>query len=155
MKSISKIFFIILILIIVTLACTLLIKQLYINSKISQAIEKTTQIKKTPFTELYFENTENLPSKPTVIKNFNSVPYTFSFTIHNIEDADMTYLYLVQINGIENVILDSNSVSIKNGEKKTITETFLLPNKVDVKTKITVSLQNKNQSIAFWMGGQQ
>ncbi|MDE2025910.1 MAG: hypothetical protein KGJ07_05430 [Patescibacteria group bacterium] len=116
---------------------------------------KTFQAKKTPFTELYFENNEHLPSKPNIITNYNAVPYTFSFTIHNLEYNDMNYSYIIKMEGVKNVIIDKSNIPIKDNEKKTITETFVLPNKIDIKTLISVSLLNKNQTISFWLGGQQ
>src|SRR5258706_11351805 len=50
------------------------------------------------FTELYFENNENLPTKIIDDIQFSySYPtlalFTFKFTVHNMEDKDMNYSY--------------------------------------------------------------
>lgn len=118
-----------------------------------QIISNVITPKPVSFTELYFQNNESLPSKPKVIKDFTAVPYTFSFTIHNLENKDMKYSYTVSISGQSNETIDTKSVFVANGDSKTISETFYLPNQVTTRTKVTVTLANKDQQVFFWMGG--
>lgn len=120
---------------------------------ITKAISAGTTIKSDSFTELYFDNNENLPQKPSVILNYDAVPYTFSFTIHNVEHADMSYEYEVLLSGETNTQTDGKTVFIKNGATKTIPETFILPNNILTRTKVTVRLINTNEEIFFWTGG--
>lgn len=106
------------------------------------------------FTELYFQNNETILSKPKTILNYDAVPYTFAFTIHNMENKDMHYSYEVSMVGEANKILDKQTISLKNGQSKTIAETFVLPNAILTKTKITVAILNKNNLyISFLTGG--
>src|SRR5579872_1281981 len=57
-------------------------------------------VKPEPFTELYFENNENLPQKITNNTQFIHLHptlalFTFQFTIHNLEGKNMRYPYEV------------------------------------------------------------
>lgn len=107
------------------------------------------------FTELYFENNEQLPQKEMHITDFQKVAYTFSFVIHNEEGKNMSYPYLVEIASTDKKILDAKSIFIKNNESKTITETFYLPNFIQNRTEVIVDLPQEKQHIDFWIGGNQ
>src|SRR5665648_1047660 len=99
------------------------------------------------FTELYFEDHLSLPNKVTLFKENN-----FKFTIHNLENKVMVYIYEVYIDvNREKQMIDKNSVIIKNNEYKTITEDFTItvPSQ---RVKVVVNLMGKNQQIHFWMG---
>lgn len=127
---------------------------LYIyKNAVAQAFHNATAGRKEAFTELYFQSNEHLPSKPAVITDFTAVTYTFSFNIHNLEGKDMTYTYAVTTVGEKNQTIDQRSILIKNNQTKTISESFILPNAITTRTKVTVTLLNKKQSIFFWMGG--
>ena len=96
-------------------------------------------------TELYFEDHDNLPK---IIKRREN--YTFTFTIHNLENRTAVYPYVVYLETIDKkIVLDGGIVSLKNGEYASIREDFgpLKP----IRMKITVELVNRKQPISFWM----
>lgn len=116
------------------------------NPSIKEAIRLATTIQPETFTELYFENHEQLPNK---IVGWNK--YIFSFTIHNLEDKDMEYPYSVYTvrDGKKVITYHEDKVTIKKGEYKTITETIKALKPLD--TKVVVELTDKNQQISFLM----
>ncbi len=101
------------------------------------------------FTELYFENHLLLPDKFIPSRQVN-----FKFTIHNLENKDMEYLYEVYIdsNG-EKQLIEKNSVLIKNNEYKTIDAGFTIAVPMQ-RFKVVVNLIQNNQQIDFWMTGE-
>lgn len=104
-----------------------------------------TSVKPERYSELYFEDHENLPI--TIDENSSLL---FKFTIHNLENIDMTYVYSVSASDRgTNKVLDKNKIEILSGDQKTISENFTF-NHNFLKEKITVTLLNKNQSIHFW-----
>lgn len=104
----------------------------------------TTRIPET-FTELYFENHINLPKTIERRKE-----YSFTFTIHNLENKDMDYPYIVYLQrDDQKTIIDSGNVFVKNNEFISIEKTAG-PLK-NLRSKIVVELTNKNQIISFWM----
>ena len=114
---------------------------------VKEAFILATTVKPETFTELYFEDHLSLPNKVTLFKENN-----FKFTIHNLENKDMVYIYEVYIDvNSEKQMIDKSSVSIKNNEYKTITEDFTITVPMQ-RVKVVVNLINKNQQIHFWMG---
>ena len=119
-----------------------------LNPTVKNALVLATQVKKESFTELYFENyqetSENIPPLE---------PYTFSFTVHNLENQDMSYPYEVFIdsNGKKQILI-KDTVFVKNSEFKTISVTFSVPPVVG-RFAVTVMLLNKNQQLNFWLQG--
>ena len=110
------------------------------------ALILATTVKPETFTELYFEDHLSLPNKVTLFKENN-----FKFTIHNLENKDMVYIYEVYIDvNREKQMIDKNSVLIKNNEYKTITEDFTIT-VLTQRVKVIVNLIGKNQQIHFWM----
>jgi hypothetical protein len=100
------------------------------------------------FTELYFEDYLHLPSKVTP-----KHPYSFQFTLHNLEGKDMEYPYEVYIEvGQNKLIFDKGTIFVKENDYKTIQERFATAG-VLPKSKIVVELINKNQQIDFWIQG--
>lgn len=98
------------------------------------------------YTELYFEDHQILPER-AVQGNF----YSFRFTVHNLENADVNYPYEVTITGDgRKQVLDKQSVLIKNKGSKTLKEAFIL-NKPVNSAEVAVNLINKNQQIDFWI----
>jgi len=100
---------------------------------------------KETFTELYFENHENLP-KYSNPDNY----YSFKFTIHNVENKDFNYTYRISaFQDDKEQIIEENTILIKNNEKETIEKTI----KVDVKdkAKIQVTLTDLDQEIHFFV----
>ena len=118
-----------------------------------EALILATTVKPETFTELYFEDHLSLPNKVALFKENN-----FRFTIHNLENKDMEYPYevYVDLNG-EKLMIDENSVLLKNNEYKTITEDFKITILIAEifqlqRVKVIVNLLSKNQQIHFWMG---
>ena len=98
------------------------------------------------FTELYFENSSNLP-RSTVAKQ----PITFSFGIHNVEYATTTYPYEVYFEYPDGSQVDITSgiVTLPNDASTTIpvSYTFSASNLTGM---IVVNLPSQdNQSIDF------
>jgi len=111
-----------------------------------EALILATTVKPETFTELYFEDHLSLPNKVTLFKENN-----FKFTIHNLENKDMVYIYEVYIDvNREKQMIDKNSVLIKNNEYKTITEDFTITVPTQ-RVKAVINLVGKNQQIHFWM----
>jgi hypothetical protein len=113
--------------------------------QIKGSVTLATTVKPETFTELYFEEHNNLPN---VIEPNRS--YNFTFTIHNLESQRMNYLYIVYLQTVsKKTILNQGSVNLADGEYKSITEYF--GPLTNFRIKITVELINKNQLIDFWM----
>jgi hypothetical protein len=100
------------------------------------------------FTELYFENYLHLPSNVTP-----KHPYSFQFTLHNLEGKDMEYPYVVYLEvGQNKQIFDKGTIVVKENDYKTIQERFAAAGILS-KSEIVVELTNKNQQIDFWIQG--
>lgn len=113
---------------------------------VKEAFILATTKKPETFTELYFEDHLTLPNKVTLSKENN-----FKFTIHNLENKDMVYIYEVYIDiSREKQMIDKNSVLIKKNEYKTITENFTITVPTQ-RVKVVINLIGKNQQIHFWM----
>lgn len=105
-----------------------------------------TTVQPEKFTELYFEDHINLPTR--AIKN---QAYEFKFTIHNLEHERMVYPYEVSADYDGQIqVFDKKKVTLDHDEYKTITVYFELIDQVD-KVRMTVRLVNKNQDIGFWL----
>lgn len=101
-----------------------------------------------PITELYFENHLDLPNNLDPTKNNN-----FQFTVHNLEYEPYTYNYKVEALSTESAkLLNEGSFTLKHDEYKTIGQRISTA-EAQIRTKINVSLENKNQSIHFWVNG--
>jgi len=119
----------------------------YIPS-IKEAIVLATSVKPEAFTELYFENHNDLPKSIT-----SGEKYNFTFSIHNLEDKDVEYSYIVYLQTEDiKVTLDENKIIVRNNELQSINEE-LGPLKKS-KMKIVVELINRNQQIYFWLDNQ-
>lgn len=120
----------------------------YVNSNpsIKNIITLATTVKSETFTELYFKNHANLPSKVILKQKYN-----FAFTLHNLEDKDMDYPYemYIDLNG-NKLDLDKGSIFIKKDGYKTVDKDFTLKLPTG-KVKVVVNLINKNQRIDFWI----
>jgi hypothetical protein len=112
---------------------------------VKEAFVLATTVKPETFTELYFEDHINLPKTIQSQKK-----YSFVFTIHNLENTDMEYPYIVYLQTInKKIILDTNKINLKNGEFKSVKEVF--GPLQTIRMEIVVELINKKQSIDFWM----
>jgi hypothetical protein len=97
-------------------------------------------------TELYFDNSANLPTFAASGKAID-----FTFIIHNLENTDYHYTYsvFVNTNGTKRIV-DSENVVVKNNDYYTRHEHFDLTNAFGSQ-EVVVELTNKQQSIDFWM----
>ena len=99
---------------------------------------------KESFTEIYFEDHENLPKYAS-----SNNEYSFKFTINNLENQDFKYRYKISVFEDEEEIKEENNVLIKNGESKTLEKSIKAH--IEDKAKIQVTLVNKDQEIHFWI----
>ena len=113
---------------------------------LSETILIFTTKKSEPFTELYFENHQNLPKTITLNQN-----QEFYFTIKNLENKVFTYNYQITLNlDGTTKILKQEQISINHNQKQTIYQQFKISNNFK-QAKITITLLNKKQSIHFWL----
>jgi len=113
---------------------------------VKNTIALATTIKPETFTELYFENYLKLPSVVTPDQQCS-----FSFTIHNLENRDMQYHYVVYLQtGKWRQVIADKTVFVRNNHSLTIPEIFQAPN-AKTKSEVVVDLINKNQQIGFWI----
>jgi len=98
------------------------------------------------FTELYFNDSANLPNSAT-----NNQVISFAFVIHNLEATDYLYVYVVSVNanGTRQVV-DSGSVLVKNNQYYVKDEKINLMNSPG-RQEVVVELTNIRQSIDFWI----
>lgn len=98
------------------------------------------------FTELYFEDHENLP-----IEVLPQQSYVFSFTIHNVEYRNMTYPYQTYLlTNNKKTLLQEGNVSLGQNQRKTI-QVQISSESAFPKSQIIVDLPKKKQSIDFWV----
>lgn len=121
-----------------------------------EKIQETITRQPESFTELYFENHNDLPNKLaspdqyTWYDNPNTNLYTFSFTIHNHENKDMKYTYEVYTLEKTKSLIDTGEVFVGNNQSKTIKVNFSYP-LFHERTKVIVSLLETKQDISFWI----
>lgn len=109
----------------------------------------TSKAQPETFTELYFEDYLHLPSEVV-----SGQPYSFRFTLHNLEGKDMGYTYEVYLEvGQTKVIFDGGDVFVKNNGYKSIQERFATAS-IFPKAAVVVDLVNKHQQIDFLIQGQ-
>ena len=116
------------------------------NAPISKALGQWNFVpKKETYTELYFNNPENLPKQ--AVKGGKAV---FSFTIHNVEGDRTTYPYTVEFvysTGRRTRIL-KGTVTLNDAESKTVNVSHAFADGFE-QGKVEVTLTNLNQSIDF------
>jgi hypothetical protein len=97
-------------------------------------------------TELYFNNSANLPASAT-----GDQAISFSFVIHNLEAANYQYVYEVSVNanGTRRIV-DSGKVLVKNNQYYVKNEQFNLLSSPG-RQEVVVALTNMQQSIDFWI----
>src|ERR1700722_16939 len=98
------------------------------------------------FTELYFQNSSNLPTETVA-----NQPISFAFTIHNVEATTTVYPYIVYFqdqNG-NRTIFTSDTVTLLNNESTTINVVHVFPTS-NMTGEVIVDLPSlNNQSIDF------
>lgn len=99
-------------------------------------------------TELYFNDSANLPSSATSSNRLIS----FAFVIHNLETTDYQYAYEVSVNlnGTRHIV-DSGKILVKNNQYYVKDEELNLMNSPGSQ-EVVVELINLHQSIDFWIG---
>ena len=97
-------------------------------------------------TELYLNNIEKLPS---AINAGQTV--TFSFTIRNLEGTTVEYPYVVfmQQNGVTVATIDQSSVSLLDGEIKTIGQSYTFETTPETTVTVFIHLLDQNQTLHF------
>lgn len=96
------------------------------------------------FTELYFDDYDNLPKK--IIDNKT---ISFSFTVHNLEGMDKEYPYVIYTKKNHGeTVLDIKTVSVKNNEYKTVTESYTF-NEFSTEEIVFIELIEQDQKIHF------
>lgn len=98
------------------------------------------------FTELYLEDHLALPRSYNPKRN-NS----FTFTVHNLEHKPMDYVYVVEAISTESArIISRGNFRLEHDGYKSVTAK-IASTEAQVRTKINISLENKDQSIHFWV----
>lgn len=98
------------------------------------------------FTELYFNNPTKLPA---IVTPGTKLPV--SFTVHNVEARDMTYVYTVSFvaNG-RTLVSQQKGFNLTSNGTNTITSNITVPS-FSGKAEVQVLLNNVGQSIHFWV----
>jgi hypothetical protein len=97
------------------------------------------------FTELYFTQPSDIPSKVKV-----SVPYTVPFTIANRESSTRVYSYNIIISDGSRVLsVQSGQTQIRSNAAAKQYINFQVP-ELDKRYRITVQLTNRKQLIQFY-----
>ncbi len=97
-------------------------------------------------TELYLEDHLRLP-KAYMRGQRNA----FTFTVHNLEHEPVTYEYVVSAESTESArIISEGSFTLEHDGYKSIEERIASTESA-LRTKINISLENKDQSIHFWV----
>lgn len=99
------------------------------------------------FTELYFNDSEKLPTSAT-----RDHVISFAFVIHNREATNYQYAYTVAVNadGVRHIV-DSGNVLVRNNQYYVKNEKIKLMNSSG-RQEVVVELTTKRQSIDFWIG---
>lgn len=92
------------------------------------------------FTELYFNNHQDLPK-------YNQDAYEFSFSIHNLENKDINYKYQILV---DDKIVLFDTIEVKDKEEAVIPVSIEI-NKDFERARIQVLLPEKDQEIHFWV----
>ena len=97
-------------------------------------------------TELYFNNSANLPGSAT-----SNQAISFTFVIHNLETTDYQYVYDVSVNakGTRHIV-DSGDVLVKNNQYYVKNEKLKLMNSPG-RQEVVIELINMPESIDFWI----
>lgn len=98
-----------------------------------------------PLTELYFTDPQKVP-----VTYQAWLPETFNFTIHNLENKDITYYYRIYTD--TNTGFPLQTVKVLNGQYKDIAASIKLDAKDFGQTsEVIVELTDQQQSIHFWV----
>jgi hypothetical protein len=130
-------------------ACTIVVIAallIIFNAPVSQALSAWNFTpKKETYTELYFNNPENLPKSIVTGEKMR-----FSFTIHNVEGTQVTYPYtinFVESNG-HTVPISKKTITLADGASQVIAVSVSTISSNE-KGHMVVTLTNLNQSIDF------
>jgi len=99
-------------------------------------------------TELYFDNSSNIPTTYT-----SGVTQNFSFMVHNIEYRSENYKYIVieqSSDYTSTQTLTIGSFNLAQNQVKS-TKVYITPVDLGSKVNISVKLVNFNESIDYWV----
>ena len=98
-------------------------------------------------TELYFNNSSNLPTTYTPNQS-----QSFSFSVHNLEYRNMSYYYTISVGSGQSssTPLQRGSFYLAQNHYKKIPVSLAMPD-LGSRTKVIVSLTNPNESIDYWV----
>src|SRR3989344_3858012 len=108
-------------------------------------ISKFQQIPKSSFTEIYFNDIENIPK----IAKINQ-PIIFSFSVSNKQNKNYNYEYELMLKiGDNESIIKRDNFNLNKNEIKNIIENLTIKENFE-KALISVKLIDTNQEIHFW-----
>jgi len=98
-------------------------------------------------TELYFNNSSNLPMTYTPNQS-----QSFSFTVHNVEYRNMTYYYTISVGSSQSssTPLQRGSFYLAQNQYKNIPVSLMVPD-LGSRIQIIVTLTNPSESIDYWV----
>ena len=109
-------------------------------------ISKFQQIPKSSFTEIYFNDIENIPK----IAKINQ-PIIFSFSVSNKQNKNYNYEYELMLKiGDNESIIKRDNFNLNKNEIKNIIENITIKENFE-KALISVKLIDTNQEIHFWV----
>ncbi|MBS3149638.1 hypothetical protein J4455_03000 [Candidatus Woesearchaeota archaeon] len=109
-------------------------------------ISKFQQIPKSSFTEIYFNDIENIPK----IAKINQ-PIIFSFSVSNKQNKNYNYEYELMLKiGDNESIIKRDNFNLNKNEIKNIIENLTIKENFE-KALISVKLIDTNQEIHFWV----
>lgn len=100
------------------------------------------------YTELAFDNVNNLPTSVSV-----SGQVAFSFMIHNVEGKAMSYPYVISVQTIGNTqVIKYGTISLSANAYAYIPESISVSSSIQ-RQEIQITLPTKQQSIGLWLKG--
>ena len=100
-----------------------------------------------PYTELYFDNPEELPG--TIPTETTALPVVFILRSHEPQATE--FIYRVSFKDAQNTTaLPDGKLILQPGESKSIAQTITVP-AGRTRGEVSVQIVNKSQSLRFWL----
>jgi len=117
----------------------------------STVLTDATTHKPQPYTELYFSQPAQLPSR---VQPGQSLPVTF--TIHNVEARDLTYAYTVDFVPSDGQVtaLPQQQVAVASGRTVTVNDTAMKVPQFSGRAEVSLMLLHRPEAIHFWVASQ-
>jgi hypothetical protein len=114
----------------------------------SAALVDATTHKPQPFTELYFNQPNQLP---ITARPGQRLPV--AFTVHNVEGRNLTYTYSVDFTTItgKTTVLYRQQIAIANGQTTVISDAIVTVPSYTGRAEVSVVLINQPEAIHFWV----